>query len=166
MPGKPSKSARKRDQLALQDLGERLVALPADKLDRIPLNDDLRDAVLAATGMSARGALRRQRQLIGKLMRHVDPAPIRAALDAVTRTDRAEKARFKDAERWRDRIGGGGNAELEAFLRHIGRDSDALRDCVDALSRSRTDAERRTARRQLFRAIHAELGADVQNVAP
>ena len=66
---KPSKSARKREQLELQQLGERLIDLSADELEALPIDERLRDAVLAASKMRAHGALRRQKQLIGKLMR-------------------------------------------------------------------------------------------------
>lgn len=80
----PSKSQRKRDATALQDLGAQLVKLTAAQLSRIPLPDDLLAAVRAAQTMSQRGAHKRQLQYIGKLMRRIDdPEPIRAALATV-----------------------------------------------------------------------------------
>lgn len=166
MPGKPSKSARKRDQLALQALGERLIELPAEQLRHIPLDEDLLDAVVTAAGMTARGALRRQRQLIGKLMRQVDPEPIQAALDSVTRTERNAKSLFRHAERWRDRIADGGIAELEEFFALTGRDNEQLRRQVAELARCRSDEERRIVRRGIFRAVHLALDAKMQDAAP
>lgn len=77
---KPSKSARKREHLALQELGEKLIALNEAQLESLSLDDGLVSAVRGARQMKARGALRRQKQLIGKLMRRVDPEAIRAAL--------------------------------------------------------------------------------------
>ncbi len=77
---KPSKSARKRDYLALQKLGESLIPLQASDLLALDLDEDLLEAVLEAQRMKKHGALRRQKQYIGKLMSRVDPAPIRAAL--------------------------------------------------------------------------------------
>ena len=77
---KPSKSARKREYLALQKLGEELLTLKDCDLEEIDLDEDLLNAVLEARRMRSRGALRRQKQYIGKLMRGVDPEPIRAAL--------------------------------------------------------------------------------------
>jgi len=74
---KPSKSARKRENIALQKLGEELITLKASDLDSLPLDDNLREAVLQAKQMKAHGALRRQKQYIGKLMRHIDPEPVR-----------------------------------------------------------------------------------------
>ena len=77
---KPSKSARKREYLALQKLGESLISLKLTDLERIPLPEELRDAVYEAKKITAHGALRRQKQYIGKLMGHVDPEPIQQAL--------------------------------------------------------------------------------------
>lgn len=58
-----------------------LVALPTDRLKKIALPDDLRDAVVTAQRMSRQDeAKRRQMQYIGRLMRKADTEPIRAAL--------------------------------------------------------------------------------------
>ena len=77
---KPSKSARKREYLALQKLGEELITLKQSDLYSLPLDDDLRLAVTEARQIKAHGALRRQKQYIGKLMRHIDPEPLRSEL--------------------------------------------------------------------------------------
>ena len=77
---KPSKSARKREFLALQKLGEDLIALNEPDLRSIGLDEDLLEAVLDAHQIKSHSALRRQKQYIGKIMRHVDPEPIRAAM--------------------------------------------------------------------------------------
>ena len=82
---KPSKSARKRAYLALQKLGEELITLRESDLQAIPLDEELRDAVLEARRMKAHGALRRQKQYIGKLMGRIDPEPIREALARLRR---------------------------------------------------------------------------------
>lgn len=82
---KPSKSARKREYIALQKLGEELVMLRESDLLSMPLDEDLLEAVQAAQRIKAHGALRRQKQYIGKLMRHVDPEPINAALERLRR---------------------------------------------------------------------------------
>lgn len=82
---KPSKSARKREYLALQKLGEELITLKESELASLPLDENLLEAVLEARQMKAHGALRRQKQYIGKLMRHVDPEPIRAEMAKLRR---------------------------------------------------------------------------------
>ncbi len=85
MESKPSKSARKREYLALQKLGEELLTLRESDLLDMELDEDLLEAVLEARQMRSRGALRRQKQYIGKLMRHIDPEPLRIALARVRR---------------------------------------------------------------------------------
>jgi len=82
---KPSKSARKREYLALQKLGEELITLRESDLLSLPLEEDLLEAVQEARRIKAHGALRRQKQYIGKLMRHVDAEPINAALERLRR---------------------------------------------------------------------------------
>ena len=82
---KPSKSARKRDYLARQRLGEELIPLQEADLLAMGLDEQLLDAVLAAKQMKKHGALRRQKQYIGKLMGRLDPEPIRVALQRLRR---------------------------------------------------------------------------------
>ena len=77
---KPSKSERKREYLALQKLGEALIPLQEQDLRAMDLDEDLLDAVLEAKRISKRGALRRHKQYIGKLMSRLDPEPIRTSL--------------------------------------------------------------------------------------
>ncbi len=78
----PSKSARKRDAKAAQDLGERLVGLSEAELAGLPLPEVLRNAIRVARGMRGRGSQARQRQYIGRLMRDDDIAPILQEIEA------------------------------------------------------------------------------------
>ena len=56
---RPSKSERKRQMLALQEMGERLVSLSRSDLDRINIQDErLKDAVESARGITARSGLK------------------------------------------------------------------------------------------------------------
>ena len=78
-----SKTRRKRAMEELQSLGEALAALPAERLKKIDLPEDLREAIAGVRRMSRRDeARRRQMQYIGRLMRGVDSEPIRQALAA------------------------------------------------------------------------------------
>jgi ribosome-associated protein len=90
----PSKSARKREAHALQKLGEALVKMRQPDLDRLPLPENLREAIDEARRLTHRGALSRQRQYIGKLMREVDVEPIEAALAALNE-ERNARARMR-----------------------------------------------------------------------
>lgn len=100
-PQGPSKSSVKREMHALQALGEELVALSADRLAKVPLSDALRDAIADARRFTKHGAKRRQMQYIGRLMRHEDPAPIRAQLDIFNGASKAEVARQHRLEKLR-----------------------------------------------------------------
>jgi ribosome-associated protein len=82
---KPSKSAKKREYIALQKLGEELITLKQSDLNGLPLDEGLLEAVVEAQQMKAHGALRRQKQYIGKLMRHIDPEPLRIEMAKLRR---------------------------------------------------------------------------------
>lgn len=76
----PSKSDRKRSVDRLQLLGERLAKLSPRQLSQLPLDDALREAIAELNRLTAHEAIRRQRQYVGKLMRHVDEATLLQAL--------------------------------------------------------------------------------------
>jgi ribosome-associated protein len=154
---KPSKSARKREQLELQQLGERLIGLSADELQALPIDERLRDAVLAASKIRAHGALRRQKQLIGKLMRGNDPEPIRHALAARESDDRLAKRVFADAERWRDRITAGGDEAIREFCEQTGAAPVPLAELLGRVRTAPGERAEKGLRRQLFRSIHDAL---------
>lgn len=99
-----SKTKRKEAMLALQDLGEELVKLPANKLEKLDLPDELRRAVEDCRRFTRHGAIRRQLQYIGRLMRGVDEAPIARQLAAWRGESDEEKALLHRIERWRDRL--------------------------------------------------------------
>lgn len=101
---RPSKSQRKRDADALQDLGKDLLALSAERLAKIAMSDALRDAIREGQRMNKHEARRRQLQYIGKLMRAEDTAPIRAALDAIAGVSTAENQRLHHLERLREQL--------------------------------------------------------------
>ncbi len=79
-PERPSRSARKRNAEALQRLGERLLALKPQQLQRGSLPPPLLEALLEAQRMRSRSAAARARQYIGRLMREVDTEPIERLL--------------------------------------------------------------------------------------
>ncbi len=155
---KPSKSELKREQLERQRLGESLIAFDAATLAELPLDERLRDAVQQAAKLNSRGALRRQKQLIGKLMRDVDPEPIRAAIARLTADDVAAKRLFAEAERWRDRIVAGGNAAFGEFAAASGVDDTELQAWVAELEVCVNDRSEKTLRRKIFRRVHTILG--------
>jgi len=90
---RPSRSARKRTAEALQRLGERLLALKPQQLQRGSLPPPLLEALLEAQRLRSRSAAARARQYIGRLMREVDIAPIERLL-----AEHAPDARARDAK--------------------------------------------------------------------
>jgi ribosome-associated protein len=123
---KPSKSAVKRAMTELQDLGAELVELSRDQLKKIELSEELRTAVRDAQRITQHEARRRQMQYIGKLMRGIDAAPIRAALDDIKGISAAATARMHALERLRARfledekvIGEIAAAHPQADLQHL-----------------------------------------------
>ena len=154
---KPSKNARKREQQALQELGEYLIPLKAEELDSIGLNEELLQAVRQAARMKSHGALRRQKQLIGKLMRQADADLIQQRLDALGARDRAEKQMFARAEKWRDRLLSGDGQAIEAFEQAINETSPELRQVLAQLEVTQNERIEKTLKRQVFRLVHANL---------
>ena len=159
----PSKSELKRQVRALQDLGDELVALPPSELDAIELPDDLRDAVIEGRRITAHGARVRQRLYIGKLLRHIDVEPIRAALASRAETDRQRIRREHAIEQWRERL----LADEPAAWTELGNlvavsELQPLRALVRQARSERDAARPPAAARQLFRRLR-ELLASAQS---
>ncbi len=151
---KPRKNARKREQQALVKLGEQLVALKDSELVTVELSEELLKAVRAAARMKSHGALRRQKLLIGKLMRQADAETIRIQLAALGASDRRGKKLFAGAERWRDKLIGDDRQALDEFETHIGAPDDELRQLLADLKMAVNDRTEKTLKRQIFRRIH------------
>lgn len=154
---KPSKSARKRAQLELQELGERLIPLSDAELGAFKLDERIVEAVRTARSIRSHGALRRQKQLIGKLMRDLDPAPLRAGLAALRADDLATKRVFATAERWRDRLLREGVPALSAFEQETGAAVPDLADLLVEYDVAISDRAEKTLRRKIFRRVHEIL---------
>lgn len=133
----PSKTQLKKQMTDLQDLGAELVELNEDRLASLALPDSLLDAVMEARRTTKFEARRRQLQYIGKLMRHVDPEPIRARLDAWKSVSREHIALLHRIERWRERL----LAEDAAFAQFVSEypqaDVQQLRTLVRNTQRER-----------------------------
>ena len=130
-----SKTQRKREMQALQELGEELVALGADKLAELELPSRLLDAVLDAKRISKFGALRRQMQYLGRLMRDADADAIRSQLDVWKGASVAETARVHAIERWRTRLIGDELALGELLDQYPRADAQRLRALVRNIKR-------------------------------
>ena len=126
----PSKTKVKKQMLALQDLGEELVKLSKEHLTEIEIPDILRLAVRDVKKMKSFGAINRQMQYIGKLMRDVDPEPIQAKLAEWNGTSRQHIAWLHQVERWRDRLIEEPDSLTELLAAHPGADVQHLRSLI------------------------------------
>jgi len=146
----PSKSDRKRQSHELQSLGEELIELPQDELDKLSLPDVLRDAVMLARRITAHGGLYRQKQYIGKLMRKIDADPIRKALDERRERHSAAARQFHTIENWRARLIDDQGA-LDQFMQSFPNTDRALLERLLAQARHERDRNRPPkAARELF----------------
>lgn len=162
----PSKSQRKRDMDALQDIGEELTQLNSQQLDSIELPENLRDAVLAARAMKRNEARRRQMQYVGKLMRQVDPAPIRARLDGFLSVSAEHTARLHHIERWRERLLADPAALAEFIAAHPAADSQQLRALIRNTAQERARGKPPKNFRALFQMIRDVAAAKNSADAP
>jgi ribosome-associated protein len=159
---RPSKTQQKKYMHALQEMGAELVSLNDAQLESIALPEALREAVMAAKRMSRFEARRRQLQYIGKLMREVDPEPIRARLDGWKASSRAQTARLHRIERWRERLIADDEALAEFIAAHPATDVQQLRVLVRNSRRERLEGRPPKHYRALFHALRDTLEPDTE----
>jgi ribosome-associated protein len=151
---KPSKSARKRAAHEAQDLGETLIGLRDSELVALDLPERLVDAIREARRIPSRAGGARQRQYIGKLMRDIDPEPIRAALAAHSEKSALDGERFKRLEAWRERLVLEGAVALDELQRwRPGLERAHWLRMINAARAERQRGSTGIAGRELFRAL-------------
>lgn len=160
---RPSKSQLKRDMDALQALGEELLTLPEKRVAALDLPEQLMDAIREGRRIvagTARSGKKRHLQLIGKLMRSVDPEPIREAVAEFKLGRAQDSLELHQAERWRERLVEDDNA-LQGFIDSFEAvDVQQLRSLIRAARKDRAQApEQRNGRawRELFQFIKGHL---------
>lgn len=153
----PSRTAQKREAEALQKLGVQLLALTPEQLAKFPLPDNLRDALLAAQSLTRHGALRRQRQYIGKLMRKIDTTDIERQLADLEHGRSTAAHAFHQLERWRDRMIAEGDPALGEFLADYPEaDRNRLRNAIRK-AQTASDEQKSATARALFRLLREQL---------
>ena len=155
----PSKSQRKREMTALQELGEELVGLSRERLLKIEMPERLLDAILDAQRITKHEARRRQMQYIGKIMRDVDAAPLQAAMDEINGVSKAATIRQHQLENLRTRL-----MEDEAMFSEVARDFPGadiqhLRQLRRNALKEAEQGKPPRAYRELFRELRALGGA-------
>ena len=162
----PSRTELKRESSELQKIGEDLLTLRSQFMDRLVLPEKLRDALVQAKRISNFEGKRRQMQFIGKLMRQLDAAEldqVRAALAEQHSGSASETLALHQAEQWRDGL----IADQEAFEKWLGHypqtDSQQLRALIrqarkDALPGKPGEAARHgKAYRELFQLVREQM---------
>ena len=145
---RPNKSQLKRESAALEDLGETLIDLPAERLNRFELAPDLYEAVRLAQSITSHSARKRQRKFIAKLLREMDVEHIRAKLAELTQQSAEAIHQQHQTERWRDRMLAEADPAINAFLElHPLADRQKLRQLIrDAQRERQLEAPPRSAR--------------------
>ncbi len=153
---RPSKTQAKKAMHELQALGEALVALPADRIAALELSETLHAAIGELRRTRSHEGRRRQMQYIGKLMRGIDPAPIREAVAAMQLGNAHDTLALHRAEHWRSELIAADAALTAWAAAHPASDLQQLRSLVRAARRDAAAApEQRSGRayRELFRFI-------------
>lgn len=157
---KPSKSERKREMTALQELGEAIVKLSDGEFATIPLDGELLTAILLARRLKSSEGLRRQLQYIGKLMRQADNAAIAAAYEELQNGRQQRNQQFHALEQLRDEIIATGVPAMEKVLSNYpNADRQHLRQLITAAAKEHELQKPPAAARKLFRYLRelAEL---------
>ncbi len=145
-----SKSEIKRDAEKLKALGAQLVNLGKNALDRVPMDEDLRDAIELAQRIKKEGR-RRQLQLIGKMLRARDPEPLYLALDKIQNKHNQQIAHFHKLEQLREElIEEGDNAIQKVLTLYPYADRQQLRTLIRQAQKERSDHKPPKAYRQIF----------------
>jgi ribosome-associated protein len=155
-----SKTKRKQEMTALQSLGAKLVELPESQLDEIAMDEALREAVLEAKRIKSHEAKRRQLQYIGRLMRDVDPAPLRERLEAIVGHSAQAAAQHRRLEAWRERLLADDGALTAFAAEHPGADLQAVRTLIRNARKEQKEAKPPRAYRELFRLIKECSGSN------
>jgi len=163
-----SKTQRKKIMDSLQDLGRELVDLPKEKLKKMALQDNLLAAIMEYKRITARGAKKRQEQYIGRLMRDIDPEPIRTVLSALKGESAEHTGWLHQVEHWRERLLED-DTVLPTFLTSFpAADTQQLRTLIRNARKERLEARPPKFFRQLFQTIkeiipepgHGKIHAD------
>jgi ribosome-associated protein len=153
-PDHISKSQIKRDMLALQALGDELVALSPSARSQVPLDEELLDALKLADKLARkREALRRHLQFIGRLMRTRDIEPIEHALAVMRNTKQAADKQFHKVEKWREKLLNNDDALTDFIAAYPEVEVQQLRLLIRQTKKEQEKQQPPKAFRELFQLI-------------
>jgi ribosome-associated protein len=153
---RPSKSQLKREMTALQKLGEELVAEARERVKRVPMPEDVRDAILECQQIKDHEGRRRQMQYVGKKMRTLDEdelAAIQRTLDSWRGLSKADTAAMHALERRRDKLLKDDNALPELLQQHPDLDIQHLRTLIRNARKEQAENKPPKAYREIFQIL-------------
>lgn len=153
-----SKTRRKAAMQELQSLGEELIALNNAKLAQLELPESLYDAVKEAQRITSNGALARQKQYIGRLMREIDTTPIADQLSRWKGTHQEENAHFHQLEKLRARLLDDDTALSQYLAEHPQADSQQIRTLIRNARKEAAAGKPPKSSRELFKVLRELSG--------
>ncbi len=155
-----SKTKKKKEMTALQELGAELMYLKVEQLKKIPMPQELFQAIVDAQQIKAHEAKRRQLQYIGSLMRQVDGESIRQALQQFQQGQTGDIRSFHTVEDWREKLIHGDSVIMEELrARFPDLDPGDLHRLVINARKEMETGKPKGARRALFRTLMDRLKA-------
>jgi ribosome-associated protein len=165
---RPSKSQLKREMTALQKLGEDLINEPRDRVKRVPMPEDVRDAILECQQIKDHEGRRRQLQYVGKKMRTLDAdevAAIQRTIDSWRGLSKADTAAMHALERRREKLLANDSALTELLAKHPDLDAQQLRTLIRNARKEQAENKPPKAYREIFQ-ILKQLQAQSQAALP
>ncbi len=153
---RPSKSQLKREMTALQKLGEILVEAPRDRVKKVPMPEDVLEAILACQQITSHEGRRRQMQYVGKKMRTLtedEVATIQKAVDSWRGASKAETAALHAIERQREKLLADDAALTALRDRHPGIDLQQLRTLIRNARKEQAEHKPPKAYREIFQIL-------------
>jgi ribosome-associated protein len=161
---RPSKSQLKREMTALQKLGSELVEEARDRVKRIPMPEDVRDAILECQQIKDHEGRRRQLQYVGKKMRSLNEeevAVIQATIDSWKGASKSETAALHALERQRDKLLADDEALTLLLSRHPQVDGQHLRTLIRNARKEVSENKPPKAYREIYQLLKS-LQADAK----
>ena len=147
-----SKSALKREMTNLQKIGEDLIKLSPAKLDKIPMPEELIEAVMLARRLKNREGKRRQMQYIGKIMRTADSEKILMSLSLFDHKSEEFRREQHRLEEWRDRLIIEGDKAISELILELPKiDRKHLRQLIRQASKEALENKPAAASRKIFK---------------
>ncbi|MFZ2999202.1 MAG: ribosome biogenesis factor YjgA [Undibacterium umbellatum] len=153
---RPSKSQLKREMTALQKLGQELVEQARERVKRVPMPEDVREAILICQQIKDHEGRRRQMQYVGKKMRTLDEAEIaliQKTIDSWKGASKSETAAMHALERRRDKLLADDNALTELMAEHPQLDVQQLRTMIRNARKEQAENKPPKAYREIFQIL-------------